>query len=215
MRTLSLFFCFWILFQMTSCIVIKSRKVDDGTKSLTRDDSIKIFPFNYGSVHKTFEYSTPSDIIFQKIETADLKEILTEKKYSWVMFIASWCPVSEKALIKNSGLILKFPEDSIQLYIISQDLNIKDLQKELFEANYNHIPYLMASPKYGTDERYKQEKFIRDFDKRIPVERFREGGVPKNLLFNDKAELIYMTGGTAINCDTITKYTKLECRKNP
>jgi len=215
MRTLSLFFCFWILFQMTSCIVIKSRKVDDGTKSLTRDDSIKIFPFNYGSVHKTFEYSTPSDIIFQKIETADLKEILTEKKYSWVMFIASWCPVSEKALIKNSGLILKFPEDSIQLYIISQDLNIKNLQKEIFEANYNHIPYLMTSQKYGTDETYKQEKFIKDFDKRIQVARFKEGGVPKNLLFNNKAELLYLTGGTLINCDTIKKYTKLECRKNP
>jgi len=215
MRTLSLFFCFWILFQMTSCIIIKSRKVDDGTKSLTRDDSIKIFPFNYGSVHKTFEYSTPSDIIFQKIETADLKEILTEKKYSWVMFIASWCPVSEKALIKNSGLILKFPEDSIQLYIISQDLNIKNLQKEIFEANYNHIPYLMTSQKYGTDETYKQEKFIKDFDKRIQVARFKEGGVPKNLLFNNKAELLYLTGGTLINCDTIKKYTKLECRKNP
>jgi thiol-disulfide isomerase/thioredoxin len=189
--------------------------VDDGTKSLTRDDSIKIFPFNYGSVHKTFEYSTPSDIIFQKIETADLKEILTEKKYSWVMFIASWCPVSEKALIKNSGLILKFPEDSIQLYIISQDLNIKNLQKEIFEANYNHIPYLMTSQKYGTDETYKQEKFIKDFDKRIQVARFKEGGVPKNLLFNNKAELLYLTGGTLINCDTIKKYTKLECRKNP
>jgi len=200
---------------MSSCIVIKSRKVDDGTKSLTREDSARIVAFDHGTVHRTVEYETPSNIIFQKIEADNLKKILSDKKYSWVMFIASWCPVSEKAVIRNSGIILKFPEDSIQLYIISQDLNIKDLQKELFEANYNHIPYLMASPKYGTDERYKQEKFIQDFDKRIPVERFREGGVPKNLLFNDKAELIYMTGGTAINCDTITKYTKLECRKNP
>ncbi|MGA2822081.1 MAG: hypothetical protein ABSE72_00975 [Bacteroidales bacterium] len=215
MRTLSLVFCFWILFHMTSCIVIKSRKVDDGTKSLTREDSTKIFSFDYGSVHKTVEYSAPSNIIFQKIEADNLKKIITDKKYSWVMFVSSWCPVSEKAVIKNSGLILKFPEDSIQLYIISQDLNIKDLQKELFEANYNHIPYLMASPKYGTDETYKQEKFIKDFDKRIPTVQFKGGGIPKSLLFNNKAELLYMAGGTIINCDTIRKYTKLEYRKNP
>jgi len=92
MRTLSLFFCFWILFQMSSCIVIKSRKVDDGTKSLTREDSARIFTFDYGSVHKTVEYSTFSNIIFQKIEADNLKKILADKKYSWVMFYSFMVP---------------------------------------------------------------------------------------------------------------------------
>jgi len=213
MRTLSLFFCFWILFQMNSCIVIKTRKVDDGTKSLTREDSAKIFPFDYGSIHKTYDYTSPSNIFFQKIEADNLKKIITEKKYSMVMFIASWCPVSEKSLIKNSQLMLKLPEDSIQLIIISQDLNIKDLQKEIFEANYNHVPYLMVSKKYGTDEVFKQEKFIKDFDKRIPLGRFKGGGIPTNLLFNNKTDLLYVKGGTLITCDTIKKYTNLECNK--
>jgi thiol-disulfide isomerase/thioredoxin len=199
---------------MNSCIVIKNRKVDDGTKSLTRDDSTRISPFNHNTVHKTYEYSSPSGIFFQTIEADELKKILAEKKYSLVMFIASWCPVSEKALIKNSGLIVKLPEDSIQLLVISQDLNIKDLQKEIFEANYYHVPYLMMSAKYGSDEVFKQERFIKDLDKKIPVGRFKGGGVPTNLLFNNKSELLYVTGGTAINCDTIKKYTTLGCRKD-
>jgi thiol-disulfide isomerase/thioredoxin len=199
---------------MNSCIVIKSRKVDDGTKSLTKEDSTKIFPFDYGVVHKTFEYSSPSNIIFQRIDAEELKKIVGERKYSWVMFVASWCPISEKSMIQNSRFIKNFPEDEIQLLIISQDLNIQNLQKELFESDYNHIPYLMDSKKYGTDEVSKQEKFIKDFDKRIPVGRFKQGGVPTNLLFNDKTDLLYVTGGTLINCDTIKKYTGLQCRKN-
>jgi thiol-disulfide isomerase/thioredoxin len=204
----------WVFLLINSCIVMRSRQVDDGTKSLTKEDSAKILPFDYGSIHKIYEYPSPSNILFQKIETDNLKNIIAEKKFSLVMFVASWCPVSEKSLIKNTQLIPQFPEDSIQLIIISQDLNIKNLQKEIFEANYNHIPYLLVSKKYGTDEVFKQEKFIKDFDKRILIDRFKGGGVPKNLLFNSKAELLFVTGGTAINCDTIKKYTHLVCKRN-
>jgi hypothetical protein len=214
MKTNPIWFFILILLLMNSCIVIKSRKVDDGTRSLTKEDSTKIIPFDYGAVHKTYEYSSPSSIIFQRIDAEELKTIVAGKKYSWVMFVASWCPISEKSMIHNSRFISGLPDDSIQLLIISQDLNIKELQKELFESNYNHIPYLMDSKKYGTDEVSKQEKFIKDFDKRIPVGRFKQGGVPTNLFFNEKADLLYVTGGTVINCDTIKKYTNLQCRKN-
>jgi thiol-disulfide isomerase/thioredoxin len=203
-----------MLLLINSCIVIRSRQVDDGTKSLSKADSAKIFPFDMGSLPRTYEYSSPSEIIFQKIEADNLKKILTERKYSWVMFIASWCPISVKSLIINSKLMMSLPEDSIQLIIISQDLNIKELQKEIFESNYHHIPYLMISKKYGTDEVYKQEKFIKDLNNRIPIARFKEGGVPTNLFFNNSIELLYVTGGTLINCDTIRKYTTLECNQN-
>jgi hypothetical protein len=199
---------------LNSCIVIKSRKVDDGSAALTKEDSTKIFPFDVTTFHKTYEYSAPSWINFQRIDAGELKEIIAGRKYSWVMFVASWCPISKKSMIQNSHLITRFPEDSIQLIIISQDLNIKDLQEELFESNYDHMPYLMNSKKYGTDEVSKQENFIKDFDKKIPLGRFKQGGVPANLLFNNNAELLYVTGGGLINCDTIKKYTSLGCRKN-
>jgi hypothetical protein len=204
----------WIFLLINSCIVIRSRQVDDGTKSLTKEDSAKIFPFDIGSINQKTEYTTSSEIVFQRITANDLKKLMPLKPYTWVLICASWCPISERAITKYSELAMRISEDSLQLVIISQDLNIKALQKEIFQASYAHVPYLMDSKLYGTDEHNKQKKFISDFNKNLPLDFFKSGGVPTCLLFNQNAELLYLTGGAVINCDTIKKYTNLECKKN-
>jgi hypothetical protein len=203
----------WIILVISSCIVIRSRKIDDGTKSLTKEDSTKIFPFDVSSIHQKTDYSAASEIIFQRITANDLKKIIQSRPYTWVLICASWCPYSERAIYVDSKLTKRLPEDSLKLVIISQDLNIKLLQKELFQSSYNSIPYLLDSKQYGTNEHIKQGKFISDFDKKIPLRYFKDGGVPTCLIFNQKTELLYLTGGSTIDCDTIKKYTKLECRQ--
>jgi thiol-disulfide isomerase/thioredoxin len=216
MKTIFSLCCFLIILAGTnSCITIKRnlKTDDDGTTSLTKEDSTKIFPFDYATVHKTFDYASPSAIVFQKIDAPILRKIISDRKYSFVMIIASWCPVCEKSLKRNTRLMKKFSEDSIQFIIVSQNLIIKSLQQELFEADYNHLPYLMCSPKYGTNEAYKEERFIRDLDKRIPVKYFKDGPVPTNLIFNQKGELLFLANGVTLTCDSIKKYTGLGCKE--
>ena len=213
MKKNSFWLFLWIFLLINSCIVIRSRQVDDGTKSLTKEDSAKIFPFDIGSINQKTEYATSSEIIFQRITANDLKQLILLKPYTWVLICASWCPISERAIKRHSELSKHIPEDSYQLVIISQDLNIKLLQKEIFQSSYSHIPYLIDSKLYGTDEHVKQKKFITDFNKNLPLDFFKNGGVPTCLLFNQNAELLYLTGGTLITCDTIKKYTNLECNK--
>jgi hypothetical protein len=172
-----------------------------------------IFPFEISGINKKFDYSLPTEIVFQKITAPDLHEIIQKKPFTWLLVCASWCPVSEKAILKYSELSRLVAEDSLQLVIISQDLNIKTLQKQIFQAGYIHVPYLMMSGKYGTDEVFKQERFFSDFDKTINLSFFKEGGVPHSVLFNREAQILYKTGGTVMNCDTIRNYTRLECVK--
>jgi hypothetical protein len=195
---------------LDSCITIRSRKVDDGTMSLTKEDSTLIFPFDLSVFNQKESAATVKDIHFRTMDADNLHAVIPQKKYTWLLIGASWCPISEKALKVYSRLITEYPEDSIQLIFLSQDMNLKILQQEIFESDYNRTPFLMDAKKYGTDEVFKQEKFIREFNKQIPRDYFKGGGVPCSVLFDQNSTVLLIKKGDGISGDTLRKYTNLK-----
>jgi len=208
----NLFFISGFVFLMVqSCIIItrSERKVDDGSTSLTKSDSLAIHPFSILDYNATKNYSIPSEIKFQQIDAEQVNQLIVQQRFTWIMLGASWCPVSKNALIKFNKIIDSFHSDSIRLIIISQDFNIPVLQQELFDAHFPFITYLLNPDKYGRDELHKQENFAKDLKWDLPLRAFKEGGVPMNIIVDSKKQLKYLFGGSRITVDSITKYTGL------
>jgi len=193
-----------------ACITMRTRKVDDGSTTLSKEDSLKIFPFSISQADMKNVYSAQKEIVFQVINTDELKRIIPQKKYTWLLIGSSWCPVCQRVIKQYSSLIKEYPRDSIQLILVCQDMNIPVLQSEIFESDYRRMPYLMDPKKYGSDEVFKQEKFIRDLDPKLPLAFFKGGGVPVNLMLDQHYNVLFMKHGDLISHDTIWKYTHLK-----
>ena len=200
----------FVILMVPSCIITRSEhKVDDGSTSLTKSDSLAIQAFSISDFNTSRNYSSPKEIIFQVIDAEQVNKLVNQQRYSWILLGASWCPVSKYALIKFNKIINNFRTDSIRLIIISQDFNIPVLQQELFDAQYTFIPYLLNPDKYGRDEVYKQEKFAKDLLWDLPLRAFKGGGVPMNIIVDNRKQVKYLFGGSRITVDSISKYTGL------
>jgi hypothetical protein len=210
MKTNSSIQVLFIVILFSSCIVIKSRKTDDGSSILTRNDSSFIMPFDQKMATKDITYNIPDEIKFQLIDAGELTLLAKEKPFSWVLLGASWCGISKYARLKFCRSIKHFAPDSIQLLIIDQDFNLKELQKQLFNSGFNHITYLLNPIKYGSDEVYKQERFIKDSGLNLPIKLFEGGGVPKSIVIDRDLKIYYYASGMDITSDTIAKYTGLK-----
>jgi hypothetical protein len=201
-----LFFAIFI----SSCIVIKTRKAGDGSSLLTKKDSALIIPFNENASADIFIYNTPEEIKFQVINAESISRLAKNKPYSWIFIGASWCGVSKYARLRFCRSIKHFASDSIQLLIIDQDFDLKELQKQQFNSGFNHITYLLDPEKYGTDESNKQEKFIKELGLQLPIKLFEGGGVPKSIVVDRDLKVNYYASGPDITSDTIVKYTGLK-----
>ena len=199
-----------VILLIPSCTIIRlERKVDDGSTSLTKSDSLAIKPFSISDFNITRTYATPDEIKFQVIDAEQMNELVKRQRYSWIVLGASWCGVSKMALTKFPQIIHSFNPDSIRLIIIIQDLNIPVMQKELFDAHFTFFPYLLSSAKYGTDEAHKQENFAKDLQWDLPLRYFNEGGVPMNIIVDNDKNVKCLFHGIRITTDSISKYTGL------
>jgi thiol-disulfide isomerase/thioredoxin len=205
----------FVVLLTSSCITITMyhRKTDDGSTSLTKTDSLAIQPFSLGDFKTSRQYDYPGQIRFQLIDADCINQMVGQQSYTWILIGASWCPVSANAMIRFSKIMQNFQADSIRLIIISQDCNISVLQQEIFNANYSFVPYLLNYAKYGKDEVYKQEKFAKDLHWDLPVKAFKGGGVPMNIIVNNKKEIKYLFGGVRVTADSIARYTGLAILK--
>jgi len=210
MKTISLiqFFCIVIMF--SSCIVIRTRKAGDGSSVLTKKDSALIFPFNENAATDLFTYKTPEEIKFQVINAENISRLTKNKPYSWIFIGASWCGVSKYTRLRFCRSIKHFASDSIQLLIIDQDFDLKELQKQQFNSGFNHITYLLDPGKYGSDESNKQEKLIKELGLQLPIKLFEGGGIPKSIIVDSDLKVYYYASGPGITSDTIVKYTGLK-----
>jgi hypothetical protein len=203
-----------VLLLIPSCLVVRyDRKADDGSTSLTNADSLAILPFAISECNTDRIYRSPEDVKFQVIDACQVNEIVSRQRYSWIVVGASWCGVSKMSLTKFPQIIRCFPPDSIRLIVISQDFNIPSLQKELFDAQISSVPYLLSSVEYGTDEVHKQERFAKDLHWDLPLKPFKGGGVPMNIIIDNRKQVYYLFGGIRVTADSITKYTGLAQKK--
>lgn len=210
MKTIISIQVLFIVILFSSCIVIKSRKTDDGSSSLTRNDSSFIMPFDENVASLVITYNATKEIKFQLIDAEKLTLLAKEKPFSWVLIGASWCGISKYARLKFCRSIKHFAPDSIQLLIIDQDFDLKELQKQLFNSGFNHTTYLLDPGKYGSDESYKQERFIKELGLKLPIKLFEGGGVPKSIVLDRDLKIYYYASGMDITSDTIVKYTGLK-----
>jgi hypothetical protein len=206
------FFLFFLVLILISCITIRPRKSDDGSSSLTHEDSTSIVPFNEASMKYNHEYKQPSDITFQIINAEGLNRLISMKDYSWVVIGSSWCGVSFSAMIRYSSMMKSLPQDSLQLILISQDFNLKYLKQEILKSEFESVPFLLDPVKYGSNEYTKQVNLVKDLKWTIPLEFFKTGGVPQNIILNKKSEVCYHIAGNSVTFDMITKYTGLKKR---
>jgi hypothetical protein len=198
-----------IFISFSSCIVMKSRKADDGSSILTKNDSSLIIPFNENTGSIVLTYNNLTEIRFQVIDAEKLIKLSQKKPYTWIYIGASWCGISKYARLRFCKSIQHFSPDSIQLLIIDQNFDLKELQKQLFNAGFNHITYLLDPVKYGSDESYKQERFVKELGLQLPIKLFEGGGVPKSIVVDRDLKIYYYASGMDITSDTIAKYTGL------
>jgi hypothetical protein len=210
MKTIRSIGILFIIISFSSCITLKSRQIDDGSSSLTRSDSSLIMPFDENAGSEVLIYNNQNQIRFQMIDAEKLVQLTQKKPYTWILIGASWCGISKYARLKFCRSIKHFAPDSIQLIIIDQDFDLKELQKQQFNTGFNHITYLLDPEKYGSDESYKQERFIKESGMKLPIKLFEGGGVPKSIVVDNDLNLFYYASGMDITSDTIARYTGLQ-----
>jgi hypothetical protein len=206
-----LIFLFLLSF-MVSCIIIRKKTPDDYSSELTREDSASIVPFNASSMKTLNNYKDLQDIRFQVITAEGLRELIPAKPFSWVVIISSWCGASYFAVMKYSKMMESLPADSLQFILISQDLNLKYLKAEILKAGFRSVPFLIDPVRYGNVEHFKQANLMKEVNWNIPVSFFADGGIPKNIILDDKMNVRSYMSGDIVTSDTIAKYTGLKKR---
>jgi hypothetical protein len=209
MKTEKLIHLSILVLTISSCIVIKTRKADDGSSRLSKVDSSLMIPFDPKTASVEYKYNTSKEIKFQVIDASKLTSLVKNKPVSWIFIGASWCGASKYARLRFCKSIRHFEKDSIQLIIIDQDFDLKELQQQQFNCGFYHITYLLDPILYGSDESYKQERFIKDLGLNLPISLFKQGGVPKSIIVDGKLNIYYYASGMDITSDTIAKYTGL------
>jgi hypothetical protein len=210
MKTIRSIVILLIVISFSSCITIKKRQSDDGSSSLARNDSSLIMPYDENAGSEVLIYNNQKEIKFQMIDAEKLIQLTQRKPFTWILIGASWCGISKYARLRFCRSIKHFAPDSIQLIIIDQDFDLKELQKQQFNSGFNHITYLLDPERYGSDESYKQERFIKESGLKLPIKLFEGGGVPKSIVVDNDLNIHYYASGMDVTSDTISKYTGLK-----
>lgn len=181
---------------VTACISIKrteTRKVDDGSSSISKEDSLSLHDFSEADA-----YFLKRPDLFEFITADQLRLIAQKNKYTIVVFWASWCPVchdylSNLKLWKDSITDLK---QDIGVTLISQNINIKYLKTIVQRYNYPCQSYIIDPRIYGTDERNKQDKFLNEFN---PTRSQTYGSVPRTIILNNNGDMIFEVPGKNVS----------------
>ena len=179
----------------TSCITIEkleSRKVDDGSSSVSKAESIYLSDFKLESFSSK---SSPNQ--FQYINKNQLISIAKKNNYTIGVIYASWCPVCHTYLstIRTWTDSLKLLQNNVGLVLIEQNVNIGYTQELLAKNNYPFLSYIIDPQEYGTDESTKQDKFLNAFN---PKRKTNEGGVPTTVILDSNGNIIREIGGKKI-----------------
>ena len=189
----------------TSCITIEkleSRKVDDGSSSVSKAESIYLSNFKLESFSSK---SSPNK--FQYINKNQLISIAKKNNYTIGVIYASWCPVCHTYLstIRTWTDSLKLLQNNVGLVLIEQNVNIGYTQELLAKNNYPFLSYIIDPQEYGTDESTKQDKFLNAIN---PKRKTNEGGVPTTVILDSNGNIIREIGGKKITLSMLLSEMK-------
>ena len=189
----------------TSCITIEkleSRKVDDGSSSVSKAESIYLSDFKLESFSSK---SSPNK--FQYINKNQLISIAKKNNYTIGVIYASWCPVCHTYLstIRTWTDSLKLLQNNVGLVLIEQNVNIGYTQELLAKNNYPFLSYIIDPQEYGTDESTKQDKFLNAFN---PKRKTNEGRVPTTVILDSNGNIIREIGGKNITLSMLLSEMK-------
>ena len=189
----------------TSCITIEkleSRKVDDGSSSVSKAESIYLSDFKLESFSSK---SSPNQ--FQYINKNQLISIAKKNNYTIGVIYASWCPVCHTYLstIRTWTDSLKLLQNNVGLVLIEQNVNIGYTQELLAKNNYPFLSYIIDPQEYGTDESTKQDKFLNAFN---PKRKTNEGRVPTTVILDSNGNIIREIGGKNITLSMLLSEMK-------
>ena len=189
----------------TSCITIEkleSRKVDDGSSSISKAESIYLSNFKLESFSSK---SSPNQ--FQYINKNQLISIAKKNNYTIGVIYASWCPVCHTYLstIRTWTDSLKLLQNNVGLVLIEQNVNIGYTQELLAKNNYPFLSYIIDPQEYGTDESTKQDKFLNAFN---PKRKTNEGRVPTTVILDSNGNIIREIGGKKITLSMLLSEMK-------
>jgi hypothetical protein len=198
-----------LLIIANACIILKHKKSDDGSTTLTRSDSALIVPFCSSDILREWTRTGKEEVRFQVIDAGKLDTLISLKPFSWIFIGASWCGATHIAIQQYAHSIRRLNSDSIQWIVIYQEYNLPDIQNEVFMAGAKCPVYLLDSKKYGSHEADKQVNLVKDLHWGLDIQPFIGGGIPKSLIVGSDHKVYYYASGFDIRADTIVKYTGL------
>ncbi|MCX6290486.1 MAG: hypothetical protein NT126_01825 [Bacteroidetes bacterium] len=80
---------------LSSCIVVSfSRKDDDGSTSISKNDSIQIAGFNIENFDDEPRLLKSGLPVSEEIDGGNITALMGRKKYTWIVIWATWYPHS-------------------------------------------------------------------------------------------------------------------------
>jgi hypothetical protein len=186
-------------------IIINGRSEDDGSKTVTKEDSLYIHAFSNENVGKFIEHNTKNDIYFELINADELKQIASKSKFTLVIIQSSWCGACGLVLEKYLKTLDSLKSEGLTLVLINQDVHIKNLKKKIKMENYYILSYIIDSKRYGTSEIKKQEAFITEMAGTKKLEGYSPGSVPQAFFLDQSGKLIYFEYAHNLNKDFILR----------
>lgn len=184
-------------------VAINHRLADDGSSTLSSEDSASIGRFSIENFGKKLEFKTKSDVTFELINSNDFKQLVSKSKYTWLFIQSSWCGACIKGLWDNLKIVDSLKNEGISLIVINQDIQIKQLQKKIFNEKYRTLSYIIDPKYYGTIETLKQEKFVKEITNDIMISGYSPIGVPRNFFFDENGTMLYFDTTYKISVDLI------------
>jgi hypothetical protein len=165
--------------KLSAQIIINGRSNDDGSKILSKEDSLSIHPFCIENVGKKLSINSKSEIHFELINSEQLGMISKKNKYSSVFIQSSWFGACSLVLKKYVKIVDSLKSEGISLIVINQDMNIKNLKKKIKMENYSVLSYIINPNQYGTNESEKQERFIQELSRGYKLDEYSTNSVPQ------------------------------------
>ena len=178
-----------------------SRKKEDNIISKTKimnsltakNDTIYVkefSEFNKNDIGKTDSVDYYTKIKIQKFSTKNMKDLVSKKKVSCIIFWASWCKGCKWMLDSAYRDIIKKHQKNVNFAIISISNKLKDNQKELFKLKYFMQTYVLDTNLYKSTSEFDDFPILESyFKEQFPHEKL-ELFVPFVMLIDKNKKII-------------------------
>ena len=179
------------------------RNATDGYSSLSENDKKHFTKFNVKNLNTENNYDVArKTYVFEEVETNDIKEIIKQNKFTLMYIWATWCPHCYYNIPECVNLFSELNSKGLNFILTGQYYNVKAATKWFRKAQYRKQSYFLSNVYFGEDENKKQEKVKAE----LGVKPDGHNGVPAQILFDQKGNVLYSHFGELHDKDTIMYY---------